>query len=486
MPLTNNRLIIQQSYINGTWVGDSSHALKPVVNPATASEITQVYQLGKAQTQEAIEHAEKALVSWKSLTADERSRYLTAWADLVTQHSEELAALVTLEQGKPLAESGGEISYATSFIRWYAQEAKRVYGEIITPHQADKRLLVIKQPVGVTAAITPWNFPAAMITRKAAAALAAGCTMIVKPAPDTPLTALALAELADRAGIPAGVFNVICGDAEEIGQTLCDSAVVRKLSFTGSTDVGRLLMSRSAKTMKKLSLELGGNAPFIVFNDADIDAAVAGAVLCKFRNAGQTCVCANRIYVQSEVYEAFAVKLRAAVEKLKIGHGELPGVEVGPLINVNALRKAESHIEDALSHGGEVITGGGRVTAGGLDKGHFFEPTIIKQANAGMKIAREETFGPVAPLFKFDSARDVIRQANDTEFGLAAYFYARDISLIWKVSEALEFGMVGVNTGIISAEAAPFGGIKASGLGREGGHQGLAEYLETKYICMSV
>ena len=486
MPLASRGLIRQQSYINGTWIGDSSHGLKPVINPATAVEFTQVYQLGKAETQMAIEHAEIALASWKSLTASERSRHLIAWAELITQHTEELAALVTQEQGKPIAESRGEVSYTTSFIRWYAEEAKRVYGEVITPHQADKRLMVIKQPVGVTAAITPWNFPAAMITRKAAAALAAGCTMIVKPAPDTPLTALALAELADRAGIPAGVFNVICGDAKEIGKTLCDSPVVRKLSFTGSTNVGRLLMSQSAKTLKKLSLELGGNAPFIVFNDADIDAAVVGAILCKFRNAGQTCVCANRIYVQSEIYETFAIKLQVAVEKLILGHGDLAGVEVGPLINATALKKVESHIEDALSHGGEIITGGNRVTADGLDKGHFFEPTIIKHANAKMKIAHEETFGPVAPLFKFDSVEDVIQQANDTEFGLAAYFYARDISTVWQVSEALEYGMVGVNTGIISTEVAPFGGIKSSGLGREGGHQGLAEYVETKYICMSV
>ena len=486
MPLHSSGLIRQQSYINGAWIGDTSHALSSVINPATGAEITQVYQLGKAETQTAIDNADKALALWKSLTASERAQFLNAWADLIAEHSEALAQLITLEQGKPLAESRGEVSYTNSFIRWYAEEAKRVYGEVITPHQSDKRLMVIKQAVGVTAAITPWNFPAAMITRKAAAALAAGCTMIVKPAPDTPLTALALAELADRAKIPAGVFNVVCGDAKEIGQTLCDSPTVRKLSFTGSTNVGRLLMSQSAKTLKKLSLELGGNAPFIVFNDADIDAAVAGAILCKFRNAGQTCVCANRIYVQAEVYDVFAEKLKLAVEKLILGHGDLAGVEVGPLINAAALSKVESHIEDALAHGATIIKGGRRKVGDGLDKGHFFEPTIIKNANANMLIAHEETFGPVAPLFKFDSVEDVIQQANDTEFGLAAYFYARDISTVWKVAEQLEYGMVGVNTGIISTEVAPFGGIKSSGLGREGGHQGLAEYLETKYICMSV
>ena len=486
MSLLNSGLIRQKSYINGTWVGKSSHSLSKIVNPATTEEITQVYQLGYKETQQAIEYANTALNSWRVLTASQRGEILLAWFDLISKYTNELAALITLEQGKPLAESKGEVTYAASFIRWYAEEAKRVYGEVITPHQADKRLMVIKQPVGVTAAITPWNFPAAMITRKAAAALAAGCTMIVKPAPDTPLTALALAELADRAGMPAGVFNVICGDAKEIGDALCDSSIVRKLSFTGSTDVGRLLMSKSAKTLKKLSLELGGNAPFIVFDDADIDAAVAGAMLCKFRNAGQTCVCANRIYVQSAVYERFAEKLKHAAGKLIVGHGDLAGVEVGPLINSSALSKVQRHIADAIKHGGQLLLGGNRKLSDGLERGIFFEPTIIKNAHQEMLIAHEETFGPVAALFKFEDLDDVIAQANDTEFGLAAYFYSKDISTVWKVSEALEYGMVGVNTGVISTEVAPFGGVKSSGLGREGGHQGLSEYLETKYICMSI
>ena len=486
MSVFNSGLIRQKSYINSAWIGENTHTLSPVINPATSEEITRVYQLGAKETQAAIKYANEALVHWKALTASSRTEILLAWHKLILQHVDELAELITLEQGKPLAESKGEVAYAASFIRWYAEEARRVYGEVLTPHQSDKRLMVIKQPVGVTAAITPWNFPAAMITRKAAAALAAGCTMIVKPAPDTPLTALALAELADRAGMPAGVFNVVCGDAKEIGETLCDSPIVRKLSFTGSTQVGRILMAQSAKTLKKLSLELGGNAPFIVFNDADIDAAVAGAILCKFRNAGQTCVCANRIYVQGDVYEEFAEKLKMAVANLVVGCGDSDGVEVGPLINAKAMNKVESHIADALQNGGELMFGGSRIKNEKLSKGHFFEPTIIKNANNKMIIAHEETFGPVAPLFKFESVDDVIQQANETEFGLAAYFYARDISTVWQVSEALEYGMVGVNTGVISTEVAPFGGVKSSGLGREGGHQGLAEYLETKYVCMSI
>ncbi|RYV01098.1 succinate-semialdehyde dehydrogenase (NADP(+)) [Shewanella sp. OPT22] len=486
MSLVSSGLIRQKSYINGKWIGDDSHSSVSITNPATSEEITQVYQLDKSETQIAIECANQALSPWKKLTASERASVLMQWYELIVKNTDELAELITLEQGKPLAESKGEITYAASFIRWYSEEAKRVYGEVITPHQSDKRLMVVKQPVGVTAAITPWNFPAAMITRKAAAALAAGCTMIVKPAPDTPLTALAMAELADRAGIPAGVFNVICGDAKQIGETLCDSPIVRKLSFTGSTPVGRLLMAQSAKTLKKLSLELGGNAPFIVFNDADINAAVAGAILCKFRNAGQTCVCANRLYIQAEVYDEFAQKLKVAVQKLNVGHGSVEGIDVGPLINSAAIDKVENHIADALRLGGELLTGGTRQHGEKFEQGNFFEPTIIKNANNKMLIAHEETFGPVAPLFKFETVDDVIKQANETEFGLAAYFFARDISTVWQVSEALEYGMVGVNTGIISTEVAPFGGVKSSGLGREGGHQGLSEYLETKYICMSI
>ncbi|MCL1138798.1 NADP-dependent succinate-semialdehyde dehydrogenase [Shewanella pneumatophori] len=482
MQLNDASLLRQQCYINGEWVDADSGESIAIQNPATAAIIGQVPVMSTHETQAAIIAAEAALPAWRALTAKERSHKLKRWFELLVEHQDDLALLMTTEQGKPLSEAKGEVAYAASFIEWFSEEAKRVYGETIPGHQADKRLMVIKQSVGVTAAITPWNFPAAMITRKAAPALAAGCTMVVKPAPQTPFTALALAELAERAGIPKGVFNVITGDAIAIGNELCANPVVRKLSFTGSTPVGIKLMQQCAPSLKKLSLELGGNAPFIVFNDADIDAAVAGAMIAKYRNAGQTCVCANRIYVQAEVYDEFAKKLALAVSELTLGVGTEAGVTTGPLINVDALEKVEHHLADAISKGAKVIAGGKRSDLGG----NFFEPTIITHADKSMLVAKEETFGPLAPLFKFNDVEEVIKQANDTEFGLAAYFYGRDISLVWKVSEALEYGMVGVNTGLISTEVAPFGGIKSSGLGREGGKSGIEEYLEMKYICMSV
>lgn len=482
MQLNDASLLRQQCYIDGEWVDANSSESIAIQNPATADIIGQVPVMGTDETQAAINAAEAALPAWRALTAKERSHKLNHWFDLLIEHQDDLALLMTTEQGKPLNEAKGEVAYAASFIEWFSEEAKRVYGETIPGHQADKRLIVIKQSVGVTAAITPWNFPAAMITRKAAPALAAGCTMIVKPAPQTPFTALALAVLAERAGIPKGVFNVITGDAIAIGNELCTNPVVRKLSFTGSTPVGIKLMQQCAPSLKKLSLELGGNAPFIVFSDADIDAAVAGAMIAKYRNAGQTCVCANRIYVQAEVYDEFAKKLAFAVSELTLGVGTEAGVTTGPLINVDALEKVEHHLADAISKGAKVIAGGKRSDLGG----NFFEPTIITHADERMLVAKEETFGPLAPLFKFNDVEEVIKQANDTEFGLAAYFYGRDISLIWKVAEALEYGMVGVNTGLISTEVAPFGGIKSSGLGREGGRAGIEEYLQQKYICMSV
>ncbi|GGB66935.1 NADP-dependent succinate-semialdehyde dehydrogenase [Shewanella inventionis] len=482
MILNDPSLLHEQCYIDGVWVGADSGETVAILNPATQELIGHVPVMGAAETQVAINAANKALPAWRALSAKERSQKLRRWFELINQHADDLALMMTTEQGKPLAEARGEVTYAASFIEWFAEEAKRVYGDTIPGHQADKRLTVIKQPVGVTAAITPWNFPAAMITRKAAPALAAGCTMVVKPAPQTPFTALALAELAHRAGIPAGVFSVVTGDAIAIGNTLCESPIVRKLSFTGSTAVGIKLMEQCAPTLKKLSLELGGNAPFIVFDDADIDAAVEGAMIAKYRNAGQTCVCANRIYVQAGVYEQFAQKFAAAVAKLSVGNGADDGVNIGPLINQAAVAKVQSHLADAVAKGASVVVGGKPHTLGGF----FFEPTILRDVDKTMLVAKEETFGPLAPLFKFDTVDDVIKQANDTEFGLAAYFYGRDISLVYKVAEALEYGMVGVNTGLISTEVAPFGGIKSSGLGREGSKFGIEEYLEMKYICMSV
>jgi succinate-semialdehyde dehydrogenase/glutarate-semialdehyde dehydrogenase len=480
--LNDPSLLHEQCYIDGLWVGANSGETVAIANPATQEIIGNVPVMGKAETEAAITAANNALPAWRALTAKERSQKLRRWFELMHENAEDLALMMTTEQGKPLAESRGEVTYAASFIEWFAEEAKRIYGDTIPGHQADKRLTVIKQPVGVTAAITPWNFPAAMITRKAGPALAAGCTMVVKPAPQTPFTALALAELAHRAGISAGVFSVITGDAIAIGNALCESPIVRKLSFTGSTAVGIKLMEQCAPTLKKLSLELGGNAPFIVFNDADIDAAVDGAMIAKYRNAGQTCVCANRIYVQAGVYEQFTQKFAAAVAKLSVGNGVDTGVNIGPLINADAVTKVQRHLADAVAKGASIVTGGKTHSLGGF----FFEPTILRDVDKSMLVAKEETFGPLAPLFKFDTVDDVIKQANDTEFGLAAYFYGRDISLVYKVAEALEYGMVGVNTGLISTEVAPFGGIKSSGLGREGSKFGIEEYLEMKYICMSV
>lgn len=482
MQLNDPSLLRQQSFINGQWCDAVSGDTLKVFNPATNAVIGYVPNMGQVETEMAIKAAEAALPAWRALTAKERGAKLRRWFELLNENSDDLALLMTTEQGKPLAEAKGEVTYAASFIEWFAEEAKRIYGDTIPGHQVDKRLMVIKQPVGVTAAITPWNFPAAMITRKAAPALAAGCTMVVKPAHQTPFTALAMAELAKRAGIPAGVFSVLTGDAVQIGNEMCSNPIVRKLSFTGSTNIGIKLMAQCAPTLKKLSLELGGNAPFIVFNDANIDAAVEGAMIAKYRNAGQTCVCANRIYVQDGVYDEFALKLSTAVGKLKVGEGINEGITTGPLINAAAVEKVQSHLIDAIAKGASVIAGGKVHDLGG----NFFEPTVLTNVDKSMLVAREETFGPLAPLFKFSDVDDVIKQANDTEFGLAAYFYGRDISLVWKVAEALEYGMVGVNTGLISTEVAPFGGMKSSGLGREGSKFGIEEYLEIKYICMSV
>ncbi|MCB1820451.1 MAG: NADP-dependent succinate-semialdehyde dehydrogenase [Candidatus Competibacteraceae bacterium] len=481
MHLTDARLFRQQSYVGGAWINADSGETLPVTNPATGETLGNVPQLGATEVKQAIAVAEKAFHSWRARTAKERSTLLRRWFNLILDHQEDLAVLMTLEQGKPLAESRGEIAYAASFIEWFAEEAKRVYGDIIPPHQSDKRIVVLKEPIGVCAAITPWNFPAAMITRKAGAALAAGCTMVVKPAPQTPFSALALCELATRAGLPAGVLNVVTGPAQEVGVELTSSPIVRKLSFTGSTATGKYLMRECAGTMKKLSLELGGNAPFIVFDDADLDAAVEGAMISKYRNTGQTCVCANRFLVQDGIYDAFAQKLSQAVAaQLKPGNGLDAGVTQGPLIDQAAVAKVERHIADAVSRGARIVLGGQRHALGGT----FFQPTILSDVTTDMAVAQEETFGPVAPLFRFQTEEDAIRLANATEFGLAAYFYSRDIGRVWRVSEALEYGMVGVNTGLISTEIAPFGGVKASGIGREGSKYGIEEYLEIKYLCM--
>ncbi len=480
MKLEDSNLLRQQCYLNGLWVGGESDF--PVRNPASGAELARVPRLGAAETRAAIAAADAAWPAWRSRTAKERAAVLRRWFELMNQHADDLALLMTAEQGKPLAEAKGEVAYAASFVEWFAEEAKRAYGETIPAVAADKRMLVIKQPIGVCAAITPWNFPAAMITRKVAPALAAGCTVVVKPAEQTPLTALALAELAHRAGFPAGVFNVITGDPVAIGGELTSNPTVRKLSFTGSTEVGRLLMGQCAPSIKKLSLELGGNAPFIVFDDADLDAAVEGAMISKYRNTGQTCVCANRLLVQDGIYEAFAAKLAAKVATLKVGEGTEAGVTQGPLIDADALAKVEAHIADAVAHGARVLAGGRRHEKGGT----FFQPTVLADVTPAMRVAREETFGPVAPLFRFKTEEEAIALANATEFGLASYFYSRDIGRIFRVGEALEYGMVGVNTGLISNEVAPFGGIKQSGLGREGSKYGLEEYLEVKYLCLGL
>ena len=480
MQLKDAQLFRQQAYINGEWLdADNGQTIK-VTNPATGEVIGTVPKMGTAETRRAIEAADKALPAWRALTAKERSAKLRRWFELMIENQDDLARLMTTEQGKPLAEAKGEIAYAASFIEWFAEEAKRIYGDTIPGHQADKRLIVIKQPIGVTAAITPWNFPAAMITRKAGPALAAGCTMVLKPASQTPYSALALVELAHRAGIPAGVLSVVTGSAGEVGGELTGNSLVRKLSFTGSTEIGRQLMQECAKDIKKVSLELGGNAPFIVFDDADLDKAVEGAIISKYRNNGQTCVCANRIYVQDGVYDAFAQKLAAAVAKLKIGNGLEDGTTTGPLIDGKAVAKVQEHIEDAVSKGAKVLSGGK------LIEGNFFEPTILVDVPKTAAVAKEETFGPLAPLFRFKDEAEVIAMSNDTEFGLASYFYARDMSRVFRVAEALEYGMVGINTGLISNEVAPFGGIKASGLGREGSKYGIEDYLEIKYLCISV
>ncbi|MBY3226091.1 NAD-dependent succinate-semialdehyde dehydrogenase [Rhizobium laguerreae] len=467
--------------INGKWVAGSQPNIA-VKNPATGEIVGTVPSLDAADVEQAVVAAEMAFRTWSALAAKERAAVLLRWFYLIIENADDLAALITAEQGKPLSEAKGEILYAASFIEWFAEEAKRVYGDIIPAPTADKRILVFKQPIGVCAAITPWNFPAAMITRKAAPALAAGCTMVVKPAEQTPLTALALGVLAEQAGIPAGVFQIVTGKSREIGKVLTENDIVKKLSFTGSTEVGRILMAQSAPTIKKLSMELGGNAPFIVFDDADLDAAVDGAVASKYRNAGQTCVCTNRIYVQSGVYDVFAEKLAAKVSALKVGEGTQVDVTIGPLIDAEAIAKIEDHISDAIGKGAKVVVGGKRHSLGGT----FFEPTVLTGATQAMKIAREETFGPLAPLFRFETEEEAVAMANDTEFGLAAYFYTENIRRTWRVAEALEYGMVGHNTGQISNEVAPFGGVKQSGLGREGSRYGIDDYLEIKYLCSAI
>lgn len=475
-------LFRQHAYIDGKWTSAFDGSTEPISNPATGELLANVPMMGAQETRIAIQAADRALPAWRALTAKERASKLRAWFQLMIDNQEELARIMTIEQGKPLAEARNEILYAASFVEWFAEEGKRVYGDVIPSPQADKRILVLKQPIGVTGAITPWNFPSAMITRKAAPALAAGCTMVLKPAPQTPFSALALAELAERAGIPPGVFNVVTGNAVEIGSELTSNPIVRKLTFTGSTNVGRVLMAQCAHDIKKLSLELGGNAPFIVFEDADLDAAVAGALVAKYRNNGQTCVCANRIYVHEAIYEAFADKLKSAVETLQVGNGMDKGVQMGPLINLAAVEKMKSHIVDAVSKGAEVLTGGTQHSKGGL----FFEPTILTNVPEGALVAKEETFGPLAPLFRFRDESEVLRCANDTEYGLAAYFYTRDLQRIFRVAEALEYGMIGINSGAISNEVAPFGGVKSSGLGREGSKYGIDEYLEIKYLNLSL
>ncbi|MBB2674186.1 UNVERIFIED_ORG: succinate-semialdehyde dehydrogenase/glutarate-semialdehyde dehydrogenase [Rhizobium esperanzae] len=468
-------------YINGVWTSGNAAKTFDVLNPATGELLASLPDMGAAETRAAIDAASAAQPAWAARPAKERSVILRKWFDLMVANADELAAILTAEMGKPFAEARGEILYAASYVEWYAEEAKRIYGETIPAPSNDKRMIVIKQPVGVVGTITPWNFPAAMIARKIAPALAVGCTVVSKPAEQTPLTAIALAVLAEQAGIPAGVFNLIVGtDGPAIGRELCGNDKVRKISFTGSTEVGRILMRQCADQIKKVSLELGGNAPFIVFDDADLDAAVEGAIASKYRNAGQTCVCANRLYIQSGVYDAFAAKLAARVAEMSVGDGFQAGVEIGPLIDEQGLAKVEDHVGDALAKGAKVLTGGKRIDGAGT----FFAPTVLTGVARGMKVAREETFGPVAPLFRFETAEDVIAEANDTEFGLAAYFYAGDLKKVWRVAEALEYGMIGINTGLMSSETAPFGGIKQSGLGREGSRHGADDYLEMKYLCI--
>jgi len=484
MQLDNPALLRMQGYINGQWVSAADKSVFSVDNPATGQTIAQVANLGPSQAQAAIVAANAAWPAWRALTAKARAGILRKWFDLINQNAEDLARIMTVEQGKPLAEARGEVTYGASFVEWFAEQAKRIMGDTIDAPIPNTRILVLREPIGVCAAITPWNFPNAMITRKVAPALAAGCTVVLKPAEQTPLSALALAELAEQAGIPPGVLNILTADSDQsiaIGKVLCDSPVVRKLTFTGSTQVGRILMQQSAPTIKKLSLELGGNAPFIVFDDADLDAAIEGALASKYRNAGQTCVCTNRFYVHANVYDAFAQKLADAVEqRLKVGEGFEDAVTTGPLIDDAAIAKVQEHVNDALSKGAKVLTGGKAHARGG----RFFEPTVLTNVTSDMICMREETFGPVAPIVKFENDADVIKQANNTEFGLAAYFYSRDIGRIFRTAEALEYGIIGVNAGIISSEVGPFGGVKQSGLGREGSVYGMNDFLEMKYVCL--
>ena len=481
MNLSDATLFREQCYIGGAWSNADSGETINVRNPATAEVMGTIPRMGATETRRAIEAAAAALPAWKAKTAKERAVILRRWFDLMIENQEDLARLMTSEQGKPLAEARGEIAYAASFIEWFAEEGKRIYGETVPQHLADRRIIVLKEPVGVVGAITPWNFPAAMITRKAGPALAAGCTIVCKPATETPYSAFALCELAERAGMPGGVLNILTGKSSEIGEELTRNPVVRKITFTGSTEVGKKLMEQAASTVKKVTMELGGNAPFLVFDDADLDAAVEGAIQSKFRNMGQTCVCANRIYVHSAVHDSFAGKLAARVAAMKVGNGLDEAVVQGPLINQAAVDKVEEHIADASSKGARILCGGSRHELGGT----YFEPTVMADVNPQMLVARDETFGPLAPLFRFEREDEAIALANDTEFGLASYFYARDIGRIWRVSEGLEYGIVGVNTGIISTEVAPFGGVKESGVGREGSHMGIDEYVEAKYVCVA-
>ncbi|MYL24388.1 succinate-semialdehyde dehydrogenase [Halomonas alkaliantarctica] len=481
--LKETQLYCPFAYIDGSWVAADSGEQINVVNPATQELVGDMPRLGKAETLRAVDAADAALPAWRAMTAQERADLLIKWHDLMLEHQQDLAMLMTFEQGKPLKEAEGEIAYAASFLRWFAEQGRRIYGETIPAAKASQRIVVTKQPVGVVGAITPWNFPAAMITRKAGAALAAGCTIVVKPASQTPFSATALAFLAERAGIPRGVFNVVPGQASEIAQALTSSPKVRKITFTGSTEVGRKLMAQASEHIQKISLELGGNAPFIVFEDADLDAAVEGAMAAKFRNAGQTCICTNRFLVQSSVVNAFCEKLAVAMNsELHVGNGSKPNINIGPLIDQDAVQKVSEHVQDAVDRGAELLLGGHPHSLGG----NFFSPTLISFATSEMKVAKEETFGPLAAVFPFDDEETAISMANDTQYGLASYFYSKDLARVWRVSEALEYGMVGVNTGLISNAAAPFGGVKASGIGREGGHQGLDEFLETKYVCIDL
>lgn len=480
LKLKDPLLLRDACYVGGEWAGADDGGTITVNNPSTGSLVGSVPNMGAVETRRAIDHANANSPTWRAKTAKERSAILRRWFDLIMANQMDLATIMTAEQGKPLAESRGEVAYAASFIEWFAEEGKRVYGDTIPAFSADRRIVVLKQPIGVCAAITPWNFPAAMITRKAGPALAAGCTMVVKPANEAPLSALALAVLAERAGVPKGVFSVITGSAPEIGGEMTSNPIVRKLTFTGSTRIGKMLMEQTASTVKRTSMELGGNAPFIVFDDADIDAAVEGVIASKYRNAGQTCVCVNRIFAQDLIHDAFVARLSQAVRELKVGDGFGEGVTIGPLINMSAVEKVEAHIQDATSKGAMVAVGGKRHALGRS----FFEPTVLTDATPGMRIFREETFGPVAPVFRFNTEEEAVHLANDTEFGLAAYFYGRDIGRVWRVAEALEYGMVGINEGIISTEVAPFGGVKESGNGREGSKYGIEDYLEVKYLCM--